>query len=166
MSFSTQFAENTSPFDVDQATLSNYTEIRTTHIDLDWTIDWDRQVIFGHANLKLQATKDTDVVVLDSSYLDVKAVHVGGEKATWAHGERIGAMGEGLKIDLKQGLKAGQVSVDTERHVGMQAATDCSQEIEVKIVYSTTKNCTAVGWLNPVYVLLGLGHPLSSHQRY
>lgn len=110
MSFSTEFAESSSPFDADQATLANYTEIRTTHIDLDWTIDWDRQVIFGHANLKLQATKDVNDIVLDSSYLDIKEVGVAGEQVQWVHGERIGAMGEGLKIDLKRALKAGEAS--------------------------------------------------------
>lgn len=27
---------------------------------------------------------------------------------------------------------------------------DTGQEVKIKIAYSTTKNCTAVGWLNPV----------------
>lgn len=112
MSFSTQFAENSSPFDKDLATLSNYTDVRTTHIDLDWTIDWENQVISGHANLKLTATTDTHEIVLDSSYLDVKDVHVDGGKAKWAHGERNGAMGEGLTISVQNGIKAGQVCWD------------------------------------------------------
>lgn len=111
MSFSTKFAENSSPFDKDQATLSNYSEIRTTHIDLDWTIDWDQKVISGYAILKLSATKDIDEVVLDSSYLKISHVELGGNKVDWGHGERNGAMGEGLRIKLDKGLKAGQVSL-------------------------------------------------------
>jgi hypothetical protein len=111
MSFSPLFAENTSPFDKDQATLSNYSDIRTTHIDLDWTIDWDQKVISGHATLKLSATKDLDEIVLDSSYLNISRVEVGGEKVDYEHGERNGAMGEGLTIKLNKGLKSGQVSL-------------------------------------------------------
>ena len=111
MSFSSKFtAEQASPFDKDQATLSNYSEIRTTHIDLDWTIDWDKKVISGHAVLNLTATKDVDEIVLDSSYLDIQSVELGHEEVKWEHGDRNGAMGEGLRIKLDKGLKSGQVS--------------------------------------------------------
>jgi hypothetical protein len=80
MSFSTQFASEPTQWDEDKATLSNYQEVRTDHIDLDWSIDWKKQVIHG-----------------------------GDAEVKWSHGERIGAMGEGLKIELKDQLKKGQV---------------------------------------------------------
>jgi aminopeptidase N len=59
----------------------------------------------------MTATKDIKTVVLDSSYLDIKKVSVDGNEVKWSHGERIGAMGEGLKIELKDQMKAGQVSL-------------------------------------------------------
>lgn len=110
MSFSTAFASAPTEWDEDKATLSNYQEVRTDHIDLDWSIDWKKQVIHGGAQLRMTATKDIETVVLDSSYLDIQKVSVDGTEVKWSHGERIGAMGEGLKIELKDQFKAGQVS--------------------------------------------------------
>jgi leukotriene-A4 hydrolase len=81
MSFSPLFADSTSPQDKDLATLSNYVDIRATHIDLVWRIDWEAKVIGGSATVKLEATKDVEDVVLDTSYLDVKDVEVEGSKA-------------------------------------------------------------------------------------
>lgn len=65
----------------DLSTLSNYQDIRTDNIDLDWAIDWDKKTIGGKATLKLEAVKDVDEVVLDTSFLDVKDVAVDGKKA-------------------------------------------------------------------------------------
>jgi leukotriene-A4 hydrolase len=111
MSYSTQFAsKEPTQWDEDRATLSNYREVRTDHIDLDWTIDWKKEVIHGGAQLRMTATKDIKVVKLDSSYLDIKKVLVDGVEVKWSHGERIGAMGEGLTIELKDELKEGKVS--------------------------------------------------------
>jgi leukotriene-A4 hydrolase len=149
MSFSPKFAETSSHFDTDLATLSNYKQIRTTHIDLDWTIDWDKQVIYGQAELSLVASDKVEEIVLDSSYLAIKEVQVGGNPVDWSHGDRIGAMGEGLKIKLDQALRKDQVRGSSWI---LRGETDDVQEIKVKIVYSTTKECTAVGWLNPVCV--------------
>lgn len=65
----------------DLSTLSNYQDIRTDNIDLEWEVDWDKKIIGGKATLKLEAVKDVDEVVLDTSYLDVKDVTVDGKKA-------------------------------------------------------------------------------------
>lgn len=81
MSFSTAYAQASSPHDRDLATLSNYRDIRTTHIDLAWAIDWEAKTIGGTATLTLEATNDVDEVVLDTSYLDVTGVEVGGKAA-------------------------------------------------------------------------------------
>ncbi|KAJ9101130.1 hypothetical protein QFC21_003348 [Naganishia friedmannii] len=87
----------------DQATLSNYHEVRNLHTHLDWTIDWKEQLIGGTATLTMKPETDKPVekVVLDTSYLDVTGVKVDGEKV----------------------------------------------EFKVEIKYSTTKECTALGWL-------------------
>lgn len=82
-----------SPSTKDSSTLSNYHLFRTTHIHLDWTIDWEEQLIHGSATLTLKRTEtETEAVkgdgegregrelILDSSYLDVKGVEVNGEE--------------------------------------------------------------------------------------
>lgn len=82
MSFHPQFIPHSAHIDRDPATLSNYLAIVTKHIDLDWTIDWDKQVFGGSATLTLEAREDgVNEVVLDSSFLDISKVEVDGEVA-------------------------------------------------------------------------------------
>ncbi|WVQ82071.1 leukotriene A-4 hydrolase/aminopeptidase [Cryptococcus sp. DSM 104549] len=131
MSFSKKHLAPQSPIDRDPATLSNYLAIVTTHIDLTWSIDWEARVFGGSAKLQLEAREDgVKEVVLDSSYLDVKSVEVEGEKVDHKIDGRIDVMGEALHIPLPKTLSEGQST-------------------SVLINYSTTKECTAVGWLEP-----------------
>ncbi len=134
MSFSTQFSENTSSHDRDLATLSNYHDVRTTHLDLTWSIDWTNQLVSGLAVLKLEATKDVRKVILDTSHLDISTVRVGGGNVKWELGESVSStMGQPFRVELAEGLKKGE-------------------SVEIEVMYSTTKECTAVGWLTPLYV--------------
>jgi leukotriene-A4 hydrolase len=64
----------------DLSSLSNFADIRTEHIQLDWTIDWTKQLIHGSATLTMKPTKSgIDRVVLDTSYLDISGIKVDGE---------------------------------------------------------------------------------------
>lgn len=132
MSFSPLFTDSPTPQDKDLATLSNYLDARTTHIDLDWAIDWEKKIIGGSATVTLEATKDVEEVVLDTSYLDVQGVEVDGAKAVsgnalvftetalrwltaivvqeYSLDERIAGMGSALHVTLPKGVKSGQVS--------------------------------------------------------
>lgn len=74
-------SESPAAFVRDKSTLSNYQDIRTDNIDLEWEIDWDKKTIGGKATLKLEAVKNVDEVVLDTSYLDIKKVTVDGKEA-------------------------------------------------------------------------------------
>jgi len=134
MSVSTQVTEHTSPReDRDLATQSNYHDIRTTHLDLTWTINWTSKLISGSVYLTLEATKeDVDFIILDTSHLDIQQVEIGGKEVRWSLGEKVvEIMGRGIKIELPPGgVKKGG-------------------KVDVMIEYSTTKECTAVGWLNP-----------------
>lgn len=96
--------------DRDLSTLSNYLEIRTTHIDLVWAIDWNAKTFGGSATLALEATTDVDEVVLDTSYLAVEGVEVDGAKAEWKLDERIDVMGQALRVKLPHKLSKGEVS--------------------------------------------------------
>ncbi|KAI5450536.1 Leucyl aminopeptidase yscIV [Naganishia albida] len=112
----------------DNATLSNYHQLRTTHTHLDWSIDWPRQLISGTATLTLKPAGKGAVneVVLDTSFLDIRAVTVDAADVKWTKAERIEAMGEALTIRLEE------PKLDA---------------FKVEIEYSTTKECTALGWL-------------------
>ncbi|RSH81372.1 hypothetical protein EHS25_006904 [Saitozyma podzolica] len=136
MSFSPLFTGSPTPQDKDLATLSNYLDARTTHIDLDWAIDWEKKIIGGSATVTLEATKDVGEVVLDTSYLDVQGVEVDGAKAEYSLDERIAGMGSALHVTLPKSVKSGQ-------------------HVAIKVSYWTTPECTAVGWLEPVQTKSG-----------
>ncbi|RXK38146.1 leukotriene A-4 hydrolase/aminopeptidase [Tremella mesenterica] len=136
MSNSPHFTGLPSPFDRDQATLSNYLDVKTLNLHLDWTIDWESQTFGGSCTLTLKAVKDLELVILDASHLDIDSVQVDSKDAEWELGTRIGLMGEGLFVTLPTSIKAGQT-------------------FEVLVKYSTTKECTAVGWLTPAQTKSG-----------
>jgi leukotriene-A4 hydrolase len=131
MSFSPHFASS-SPPERDPATKSNYLSFLTTHISLNWRIDWFLKTISGIALLKLRCTSSTPCaeIILDSSYLDISTIEVDGETAEWKFGERVEGVGEGVYVQLGKARKEGE-------------------EVQLKIDYGTTGNCTAVGWLEP-----------------
>ncbi|WWD18897.1 leukotriene A-4 hydrolase/aminopeptidase [Kwoniella shandongensis] len=130
MSFSPEYCQVR---ERDLATLSNYLSIVTRHIEIDWTIDWTNKVFGGSASLTLEATEEGESVkevVLDSSFLDIKDVQIDGKKVQWKLDERIEAMGEALHVTLPKALNKGD-------------------HVTITIGYSTTTQCTAVGWLEP-----------------
>ncbi|EJT51631.1 leukotriene-A(4) hydrolase [Trichosporon asahii var. asahii CBS 2479] len=126
-------ASSTAPVsqDRDLFTLSNYQDIRTDNIDLDWSIDWDKKTIGGTATLKLEAIKDVDEVVLDTSYLDIKDVTVDGKKALDEH---IEAMGQALHVKLPSTLKKGQTKSGKYPYLYSQSQADTPA---IKATYSS-----------------------------
>ncbi|WVO17684.1 leukotriene A-4 hydrolase/aminopeptidase [Cryptococcus depauperatus] len=129
MSFSTRYA--TEHIDKDPATKSNYLDVITKHINLSWSINWDKEIFTGYAIVDLEAKKDgVEEVILDSSHLDIEKVEIDGQAVQWKFGERTEVIGEGLYITLPKAVSKGQT-------------------ISIKITYCTTKDCTALGWLQP-----------------
>lgn len=103
-------------------------EIRPTHLDLDWTIDWDRRIFSGSVEHTLVVEQDAvDRCVMDSSFLDIHSVKVDGEEAKWDLSKRINTLGSALTMQI-----------------GKRSQGD---KIKVRIEYSTTEQCTALGWL-------------------
>lgn len=114
---------------MDPATQSNYAEITTRHVHFDWIIDWKERVISGSATHDLEADQDNVAqIVLDTSYLDIKEVLVAGSSVKYDLKERHPVMGSALVIPLSSTLNKGA-------------------KIAVRIAYSTTRECTAIGWL-------------------
>ena len=115
----------------DRHTLSNIQDIYSKHLHLDWSIDWDAKIISGSVTHDLIVDTDgVKEVVLDTSYLDIKHVEVEGEQVQSKVDERKGMLGSALHIPLKHAdkLKKGD-------------------KVSVKVEYSTTSQCTSLGWL-------------------
>lgn len=117
------------PTPVDEHTLSNIAQVRTTHLHLDWRIDWDKKLISGSVEHKIEVLENaTDKVILDTSFLDIGDVTVDGHKVEAKLGERQGSLGSPLSIPVGKRTKDDMVTI--------------------KVHYSTTSKCTALGWLS------------------
>ena len=58
---------------VDNHTLSNYSQIRVSHVHLDLTVDFLKELT-GFAALSFQKQKETNTLVLDTKYLLIDRV--------------------------------------------------------------------------------------------
>lgn len=66
----------------DPSSFANTSDIVTTHLHLNWNISFQERKIAGNVLLDLVALKDNvDKVVLDTSYLDIRAVYVNDTEA-------------------------------------------------------------------------------------
>lgn len=108
---------------------ANVNEVYSTNLHLDWDIDWTNKCIKGSVTHSLHIVQGGVAhVTFDTSFLDLGAVTVDGDRATdVVLGDRKSSLGQPLTIGLG------------ERHAG---DTVC-----VTIAYSTTPECTALGWL-------------------
>lgn len=62
------------PGTVDLSTQANIDQVKTSHIHLNWNVDFEKQLIYGDVVLDLiSLIDDLDKVVLDTSYLDIKS---------------------------------------------------------------------------------------------
>ncbi|KAF7295355.1 Leuk-A4-hydro-C domain-containing protein [Mycena indigotica] len=114
---------------MDPASQSNFDKILSTNVDLDWTVDFAEKTVSGSATHDLTVQED-DVTeaIFDTGYLQVTAAKVDGSEAAFdlkAHHE---VMGSALHVTLPKGLKKGT-------------------SVKIAIAYSTTKDCTALQWL-------------------
>jgi leukotriene-A4 hydrolase len=107
---------------------ANLIEIKPTHIDIDWVVDWEKRLIFGKVTHTIQVTEEgVDQFILDTSHLDIKNVTSDSQELKWSLGKRKGTLGSPLTIQLGSRKKG--------------------EEVKVEIKYSTTDECTALGWL-------------------
>ncbi|KAF8060869.1 peptidase family M1-domain-containing protein [Lyophyllum atratum] len=114
----------------DPTTQSNYLQITTEHLALEWTLDFDAKLISGSATHHL-LVKEDDVkeVIFDTSELDLSDAKIDGKSVPFDLKAKHEVMGSALHIGLPSGLKSGQY-------------------IDVKVEYKTTKACTALQWLD------------------
>lgn len=67
-----------SPATVDLSTQANIEQVKTSHIHLNWNVDFEKQLIHGNVVLDLVSLVDNlEKVVLDTSYLDIQSASLG-----------------------------------------------------------------------------------------
>lgn len=126
----------------DPASQSNYLSVRTTHLDLDWSVDWTARTISGSITHTVHAAHDdVQEVIFDSSYITIKQCidASSGSELKYKLDERHPVLGNALHVYLSKPLQKGQST-------------------QIKIEYATTDKCTALGWLEADQTASG-NHP-------
>jgi aminopeptidase N len=115
---------------IDYHSYANTDDYLTTHIDLDFTVDFERRVLLGEATLQLERLTETDKpLVLDTRGLEIGSVRAGrdGElvDAPFSIGEYTDDLGAPLTIEMPAGATT------------------------VVIGYETSPDALALQWLEP-----------------
>ena len=111
---------------VDVHSYSNPLEARTTHIDLDWNVDFDKREIRGSATLALSVAPGATHCVLDTRDLVIESVaDISGRALAFRVGERSAIFGAPLCVELTPGIEA------------------------IVVRYHTTADGSGLQWLDP-----------------
>ena len=124
---------------VDYHSYANTDDYRTTHIDLDFTVDFERKVLDSEARLHLERLNDANnPLVLDTRGLAIESVRAGNDNefddVPFSVGESSNDLGAPLTIEMPAGAT------------------------EVVIRYETSPDALALQWLGPQQTA-GKRHP-------
>jgi Ca2+-binding EF-hand superfamily protein len=124
---------------LDYHSFANTDDYRTTHINLDFTVDFDRKVLLGEARLQLDRLNgDNKPLILDTRGLIIESVRAGHDdqlvEAAFTIGESSEDLGAPLTIEMP------------------------ADETEVVIRYETSPDALALQWLEPQQTA-GKRHP-------
>ena len=116
----------------DTSTLSNYDQFRVKTTSVNFSIDFDQQILQGHVVHTVKSMTDAaaDSIVLDTSRLDVQGVQIDGRKVEWTLMDEIQPFGQPLHIYLGKGLPRGET-------------------IDVTIHLQTTQESSALQFMSP-----------------
>jgi leukotriene-A4 hydrolase len=117
----------------DPNTLSNYNNWITKHTKAEFAIDFKAQKLVGSVTLALESItdKESEEIILDTSFLDIKDISINGTKTKeWIVKDRSEPYGSPLFIKIPGGIAKGE-------------------KLTLDIVVSTTEKCTALQWLTP-----------------
>lgn len=116
----------------DPSTVSNYDAWRTRHTTANLKLDFEDKCLRGLVTLELesQTDKESQEIVLDSSYLSVSSVKVNSAESKWEVKGRAEPLGAPLHIPVPAGAGKGEI-------------------VKVDIELATTDKCTALQWLTP-----------------
>jgi leukotriene A-4 hydrolase/aminopeptidase len=111
---------------LDVHSLSRPLEVRTTRIELDWDVDFDRKQIRGSARLFLARTPGAERCVLDTRDLKIHGVSDGaGKPLKYSLGPNDEVLGSALSVELPPGVE------------------------QVLVRYETTSAGSGLQWLEP-----------------
>ncbi|XP_059613051.1 leukotriene A-4 hydrolase [Phlebotomus argentipes] len=111
---------------VDPSSFSNADEIVTTHVKLDWTVDFQRSVLSGSAEISMKITAtQIDQIFLDVSDLKISGVSLvqpaGSFPVTFSVSDFTENIGSKLTIDLPT-MTSGKVTLLVEYETSPKAS--------------------------------------------
>ncbi|KAK2459750.1 hypothetical protein APHAL10511_008182 [Amanita phalloides] len=125
----------------DPTTQSNYLQIASEEVSLDWKLDFEKQTIAGTIVHTLRAKEDgVKEVIFDTRNLDIEFAQIAGLIVPHEVIEEHDVMGSALRIPLPTKLTSGEITA-------------------VTISYKTSPNSTALQWLDKEQTQ-GKKHPL------
>ncbi|MCB9197085.1 MAG: M1 family metallopeptidase [Flavobacteriales bacterium] len=123
---STNVDQNMTEIVRDEHTLSNYFDVRTTHLHLDIEVIFDNKQIVGKVTHNIENINGADKIIFDTKALNIKEVTLnGGEPTTFEMGEVDELLGTPLIVAINENTKT------------------------VEITYETTDGTEALDWLVP-----------------
>ncbi|KAJ7630308.1 peptidase family M1-domain-containing protein [Roridomyces roridus] len=126
--------------DLDPTTQSNYKQIASQHVVFDWSVDFDAQVLSGSATHRMIVLADgVDEAIFDTGDLEISGAQVNGSDVPFDVKPKHEVMGSALHVSLPKGLQSGK-------------------SVQVAVFYKTTKDCTALQWLDKEQTQ-GKSHP-------
>ena len=124
---------------LDYHSYANTDDYRATHIDLDFTVDFERKVLLSEARLQLDRLNDENrPLVLDTRGLTIESVRAG-------HGDRF----------ADAAFTIGETSDDLGAPLSIEMPADATT---VAIRYETSPDALALQWLEPQQTA-GKRHP-------
>lgn len=116
----------------DPSTASNYDAWRTQHTTANLKLDFNEKRLRGLVTLELesQTDKQSQEIVLDSSYLTISSVKVNSAESEWEVKNQAEPLGAPVHISVPAGAGKGEI-------------------VKIDIELATTDKCTALQWLTP-----------------
>jgi leukotriene-A4 hydrolase len=111
--------------DVDLHSFANISAVKTEHINLDLTIDFEKKMLFGSAEHYISHQKKADFFNLDIRDLMIDSVTIDGKITKFEIGPYVEYFGQCLSINIEK---------NTEK---------------VKIFYKTSPQSAALQWIDP-----------------
>jgi aminopeptidase N len=116
---------------LDQFSASQPQIVRSTHLDLDLTVDFAAKRVRGSVTHTIEQLSPADRFIVDTRYLEITGVSVDGVRAQWSLGPTT-ARGRALTININPSAK------------------------RVRIEYQTDPNSGALYWLEPAQTIGGI----------
>ena len=115
---------------VDRSSLSNYAAVLSEYLHLDWTLDFDAEIIFGRATHTMKVlTNGTSVASFDSAGLEITSVTADEKSAKFWYDGAATHLGRRLNVEIPS----------THRVEG--------RSFSITFVYRTSKQASAIQWI-------------------